>query len=103
MRVNVSRINTFCGLYSVEVPKDVTLTLEVINIHVMSAVLFPPMAKPHLCVCLFQTLVGGRMILSCMFQFTTNFTEIFATYLMSSVWAAILMTVVLKTNICWNT
>jgi len=85
------------------VPKDVTATLEVINLHAMWAVLCPPLVKTHLYVCLFQSLVDGRMILSCTFQFTTNITEIYATYLMSLVRAAVLMTVELKTDICRNT
>lgn len=89
--------------YSVDVPKNVRVTVEIINLHAMWAVLFPPLVKTHLYVCLFQSLVAGRMILSCTFQFTTNITEIYATYLRSSVWSAVLMTVVPKTDICWNT
>jgi hypothetical protein len=101
--MSMSSINISCVLYSVDVPEVVTVTLEIIHLHVMLSVLCPPLVTAHLYVCLFQTLVAGRMILSCTFQFTTNITKIYATYLMSSVQAAVLMTVVPKTDICRNT
>lgn len=102
MSMTVSSINISCVLYSVDVPKDVTVTLGIINLHTMWAVMCPHLVKTHLYVCLFQTLIAGKMILSCTFQFTTNITEMYATYLMSSVQAAVVMTVVPKTDIYRN-